>query len=221
MKIYAAMSAIMAESEPIAKSRKNQTQGYSFRGIDEVYEALQGIMAKHKVFSLPTVVDQIREERTSKSGGLNIYSILRIKYTFYAEDGSSVEAVVVGEGMDSGDKASNKGMSVAHKYALLQAFAIPTREAKDPENDSHDLVPGANPSQGVPLKAVPSEPGSYVIPVGTHKDKRLDQIGQHDLNSWVNYWKDKKLDGAMAEAVKEAAKYLDFVQRPASGMAKR
>jgi ribosomal 50S subunit-associated protein YjgA (DUF615 family) len=43
--------------------------------------------------------------------------------------------------MDSGDKASNKAMAVGHKYALLQLFAIPTEEQKDPEYDSHDVKP--------------------------------------------------------------------------------
>jgi hypothetical protein len=43
--------------------------------------------------------------------------------------------------MDSGDKAANKAMAVGHKYALLQALAIPTTEPKDPENDSHEVSP--------------------------------------------------------------------------------
>jgi hypothetical protein len=62
-----------------------------------------------------------------------------MKYTFYAKDGSSISAVVIGEGMDSGDKASNKAMAVALKYALLQVFCIPTEDTKDPDADSHDL----------------------------------------------------------------------------------
>lgn len=197
MKIYNAMTAVMADAEPIAKDRQNKGQGYAFRGIDDVYAALQAVMVKHKVFSLPTVLEQIREERTSKSGGLNIYSILKIKYTFYTDDGSSVEAVVIGEGMDSGDKASNKGMSVAHKYALLQAFAIPTKEAKDPEHDSHDLDPGdkgdSAPPTGkpVPLKAVP-DPGDYKFTCGKHsKDgKSMKDLGQHGVDAWLRSMKD-------------------------------
>jgi hypothetical protein len=66
--------------------------------------------------------------------------MLKMQYTFFADDGSSVKAVVMGEGMDSGDKASNKAMAVAHKYAIVQMFAIPTEDDKDPENDSHETV---------------------------------------------------------------------------------
>lgn len=139
--IYKKMPLIMAEVGPIEKARRNAQQGYDFRGIDDVYQALQTIMAAHGVFSLPTVLEDRTEERTTKAGSALIYRILKIRYDFYAEDGSAVPAVVIGEGMDSGDKASNKAMSVAEKYALLQAFKIPTREAKDPENDSHDVAP--------------------------------------------------------------------------------
>jgi len=139
--IHMAMAAVMADVGHISKDRKNVQQGYNFRGVDDVYQALQVIMAKHGVFSLPTILGERSEERTTKSGGSLIYRVLTIKYTFYAFDGSSVDCSVVGEGMDSGDKASNKAMSVADKYALLQAFKIPTAEAKDPENDDHDIDP--------------------------------------------------------------------------------
>jgi hypothetical protein len=129
----------MEDITAIGKSKKNVAQGYQFRGIDDVYNEIHEILTKHKVFTVPEVVQETHEERPTKSGGLSIYRILKIKYKFYSDDGSSVEATVIGEGMDSGDKASNKAQSVAHKYALLQVFCIPTEDAKDPELDSHDL----------------------------------------------------------------------------------
>lgn len=139
--IYAAMSNIMAEVGAVAKNRNNTQQHYTFRGVDDVYQALQLIMAKHGVISLPTVIAERTEERTTKTGSALIYRVLTIRYDFYARDGSTVPATVIGEGMDSGDKASNKAMSVADKYALLQAFKVPTAEAKDPENDSPQPAP--------------------------------------------------------------------------------
>jgi hypothetical protein len=134
--IYQKISAVMSEIEAIGKDRKNQQQNYSFRGIDDVYNELHPLLAKHGIFSVPEVLEQSRAEKPNKSGGLLLYSILKIRYTFFAEDGSSIQATVVGEGMDSGDKASNKAMAVAHKYALMQLFAIPTEESKDPEDES-------------------------------------------------------------------------------------
>jgi len=137
--IFEKIPAIMADMQAIGKNRKNEAQKYSFRGVDDVYNEAHDVFTKHKVFTVPTVLDAHHEERKSRSGGVLIYRIYTIKYTFYAEDGSFIEATVVGEGMDSGDKAGNKAMSVAHKYALLQVLLIPTDEPKDPENESHQV----------------------------------------------------------------------------------
>jgi hypothetical protein len=135
------ISAIMSDITYISKDRKNANQGYQFRGIDDIYNELHSIMSKHMVFTVPEVIEEKSEERQSRSGGTLIYRILKIKYTFYCEDGSNISAIVIGEGQDSGDKASNKAMAVAHKYALLQVFCIPTDELKDPENDSPESLP--------------------------------------------------------------------------------
>lgn len=137
--IYEAIPKVMADIDPVAKSKENRQQGYKFRGIDDVYNEVHSILAKHQVFTVPEVLSAESEERKSSSGSTLIYRRLRIKYRFYAVDGSYIEAIVVGEGMDSGDKASNKAMAVAHKYALLQVLAIPTAEDKDPEHDSHQV----------------------------------------------------------------------------------
>ena len=139
--VFSAIVAVMQDVEHIGKNRQNEAQRYKFRGIDDVYNALHSILAKHGVFSVPTVLEDRHEERLSKSGSANIYRVLKIQYRFFAKDGSFFDAVVIGEGMDSGDKASNKAMAVAHKYALLQVFAIPTEEEKDPEVDSHEVQP--------------------------------------------------------------------------------
>lgn len=140
MLIHEKIIAIIKDVEPIAKSRKNPQQGYMFRGIDDVYLALQGLFAKHGVFSVPEVLEDSSEERISPKGSLIIWRRLKIKYTFFAADGSFFSAITLGEGMDSGDKASNKAMSAAHKYALLQIFCIPTDEPKDSENESPEIA---------------------------------------------------------------------------------
>lgn len=151
-KIFAAMNGIMADVGPITKGRTNQSQNYKFRGIDDVYEALQAVLAKHQVFTTSTILDQRHEERTTAKGTVLIYRVLTIRWTFWAIDGSNVSTETIGEGMDSGDKASNKAMSVAHKYAFIQAFSIPTVEPKDPENDSHDIQPKNAAQQTQPLQ---------------------------------------------------------------------
>jgi len=140
-KIFEAISAVMTDITAVTKSKRNTHQGYDYRGIDDVYNELHAILARHKVFSVPEVIAERSEERTSKSGSTTVYRILTINFHFYTDDGSFVTARMIGEAMDSGDKASNKAMSVAQKYAFLQVFCIPTRELKDPEHDDHEIKP--------------------------------------------------------------------------------
>ena len=139
--IYKAINNVMSEIGAIGKNQRNQQQGFMFRGIDAVMNAISPALIKHKVFVVPEVLEQTREERQTKTGSSLIYSVCKMKYTFYAEDGSFVEAVVVGEGMDSGDKATNKAMSIAFKYACFQVFCIPTEEMKDPDEECHEVEP--------------------------------------------------------------------------------
>lgn len=136
MNIYQSITKILEEVPAIGKNKRNTTQNFMFRGIDDVMNTFQPLLAKHKVFIVPQVLEQTREERQTSKGGTLLYSICKIKYIFYAEDGSSIEAIVVGEGMDSGDKATNKAMAIAMKYAMFQVFCIPTEEMKDPEGDT-------------------------------------------------------------------------------------
>lgn len=147
--IYQSIADIMQEVPSISKEKTNKQQGFKYRGIDDVMNAFQPILAKHKVFIVPEVINQAREERTTKNGGNLIYSICTIKFKFYAEDGSFVEAITIGEGMDSADKATNKAMAVAMKYAMFQVFCIPTEEMVDPDAET---PPDSNKPKAKPIK---------------------------------------------------------------------
>lgn len=134
--IYETITAVMAEIGAVGKDSRNEQQRFMYRGIDAVMNAINPALIKHKLFVVPEIMEQKREERHTAKGGNLIYSICTVKYTFYAEDGSSVSATVIGEGMDSGDKATNKAMSIAFKYACFQVFCIPTEEMKDPDAET-------------------------------------------------------------------------------------
>ena len=140
-KIHAAMLSVMREVGAIEKGSRNAQQGFMFRGIDAVYGALHRLMAKHGIYSTSEILSATREERTTAKGGLLAFSILHIRYRFITEDGSSVTTEVVGEGADYGDKATNKAMAIGHKYALLQAFLVPTEEIPDPDAESQEIAP--------------------------------------------------------------------------------
>lgn len=134
--IYGKIADCMRQLGAIGKTSKNAQQGFMYRGVDAVMNALNPVLTANHVFCVPEVLEQHREERQTRNGGNLIYSILKMCYTLYAEDGSSISATVIGEGMDSADKSSNKAMSVAYKYAMFQIFSIPTEEMADPDADT-------------------------------------------------------------------------------------
>ena len=155
--IYGLIGKAMKMVGAIGKESKNAQQGFMYRGIDAVYNALNPVMAELGLFICPEIIEQRREERTTKGGTVLTYSILTMKYTVYAPDGSNVSCTVVGEGMDSGDKASNKAMSVAMKYAMFQLFFIPT-EAVDPDAEVHtDVLPKGQNEKPVKPAEKPAE----------------------------------------------------------------
>jgi hypothetical protein len=137
--IYKAITGVMADVGAVGKNGVNRQQGFKFRSIDDVMNALHPAMVKNKVFTVPEILEQSRELKKTKNGTELIFSLCKIKYTFYAEDGSFVEAVVIGEGMDSGDKATNKAMAIAYKYACFQVFCIPTEEMIDPDSERPEM----------------------------------------------------------------------------------
>lgn len=134
--IYKSIIEVMKKVNAISKGRKNQQQGFSFRGIDDVMNELHATLAECGVFVVPCVLDEQRTTGKTKNCSDMFYTRQRISFTFYAEDGSHIDAVVIGEAMDTGDKASNKALSIGLKYALLQVFCIPTEEEKDPDANS-------------------------------------------------------------------------------------
>lgn len=137
--IYRAMVGILRDVDAIGKTEKNQAQGFMFRGIDTIMNELHSIFCKHGVFICPRVLDYQYLEKTNKSGGWMLQLFARVEFVFTAEDGSSVSMIGMGEAADSGDKSTSKAMSIALKYALLQAFLIPTAEEKDPDGQTHTL----------------------------------------------------------------------------------
>ena len=143
MIVYQKIAAITAELSKIgiSKDSKNQSQGYAFRGIDAVYGALSPLLAKHGLCILPRVKDRQVIERQNRQGTALFYVTLTVEFDFVAaEDGSKHTVITVGEAMDSGDKASNKAMSAAYKYAAFQAFCIPTEGDNDADSTTHEVV---------------------------------------------------------------------------------
>jgi ERF superfamily len=141
--VYEAIKNVMAEigTAGISKDRNNQQQGYKFRGIDDVYNALNPVLARHGLILLPKVLERSQVERQSSKGNTLIYTTLTVQFTAVAMDGSTAEIVTVGEAMDSADKSSNKAMAAAYKYAAMMLFCIPTEGDNDADATTHELAP--------------------------------------------------------------------------------
>lgn len=142
MKVYQAINKVQAALavEGISKDRSNQQQGYKFRGIDDVYNAMAPLLAKNGLCILPRVTSRECVERTNKNGTALFYVTIAAEFDFVcAEDGSKHTVITYGEAMDSGDKATNKAMSAAYKYACMQAFSIPTEGDNDADAHTHEV----------------------------------------------------------------------------------
>ncbi len=137
--IYRAIAGVIADVGSVAKDKINRQQGFKYRSVDDVFNALHPALAKNKVFIVPRILEQTREISTTKNGTKMTLVICKIKFTFYAEDGSFIESVIIGEGLDTGDKATNKAMAVAYKYACFQVFCIPTEDMVDPDAERPEL----------------------------------------------------------------------------------
>jgi hypothetical protein len=163
LSIYRAIPKIMLEMEAVSKEKTNKDQGYKFRGIEDVYKALQKIMAKHSVFTSPHIVSVEEINVVSSRGNKGVRVKVRYEYFFFCEDGSFITADSIGEGIDYGDKAYNKAASIAHKYALLQVFCIPTEDIEDPDKESHDIIePKKQVVSAMPKKEAPKQDSNLV-----------------------------------------------------------
>jgi hypothetical protein len=142
--VYQLIAAVSAELavDGISKSRNNLQQNYKFRGIDDVYNAMAPILAKHGLVILPRILTRACIERATKTGGVLFYVTVEAEFEFVsAHDGSKHAVRTFGEAMDSGDKATNKAMSAAYKYAAFQTFCIPTEGDHDADAQTHDVAP--------------------------------------------------------------------------------
>jgi hypothetical protein len=137
--IFELLPKIIGEISAVGKDHKNQLQGYKFRSVDDVYNVVNPLLGKYNVCVLPKYQIIKDEVGVNHKGTQQKTVILKGEYNFYAPDGSNLQVVTFGEAMDTSDKAYNKAMSTAYKYALFQTFCIPTEEEKDTEFQSLPL----------------------------------------------------------------------------------
>src|SRR5262245_37408034 len=153
--IYRLIPEIMKAIGAVGKEGTNKQQGYKFRSIEDVMNAAHPVLATHGVFCAPEVISHESQDRQSFNREGEAKTSIRvsalIRHTFWASDGSSVPVVTLGEGIDSFDKASNKAMSFAYKYAMCELFCIPTEDFAEGDKDSPPAGAKANGQPVVPV----------------------------------------------------------------------
>jgi hypothetical protein len=132
------IQTVMSEVQGLAKTDRNQAQGFNFRGIDAVMNAVGPALRKAGGFVVPSVVDKSSEVQPSRNGGSLQVVRLTVAFTIVGSEGDPITGTVAAEAFDSGDKATAKAMSVAFRTFLLQVLCLPTDEP-DPDASSYEL----------------------------------------------------------------------------------
>ena len=141
MTVQDALNAVMRDVQAVGKHERNNHQGFNFRGIDAVLNAVGPAFREHGVIALPRILSadyqqiEIGAKRT-----LSGHVRLTVEYTFTGPEGDALSCTVAAESMDSGDKATAKAMSVAYRTALLQVLCLPTDEP-DPDSHTYERAP--------------------------------------------------------------------------------
>lgn len=177
--IYAKMLAVKEDIGSVGKDQRNSGQGWNFRGIDQFVNALHPILNKHGVGVLPEVIQHAEPKfiTNEKTGKKSKNTQVTMKYTFFAEDGSTVSATIPAEGVDPGDKGTNKALSAAFKYCLIQTFCVPTEDMAeaDRENVTIDGASGKTSAKKTPTKtAAEKAPAAKSF----RKPKIVDKAGE-------------------------------------------
>ena len=171
--VQMAWSAVMEDVQAIRKGERNKQQGFNFRGIDTVMNAVGPVLRKHRVAVVPTPED-ITLTTYQTSGGTTMHSaVVKMRYTIHGPAGDTIVGGAYGEAADAGDKAVSKAESVAYRVFLLQGLTIPTDET-DPDAETHQRAstrsgpaPVSTPSHG----AGPVNPAAHAF---TEAANRLD-----------------------------------------------
>jgi len=122
----------------VGKDSQNTSQNYSFRGIDDVMAAVHSAFAQVGIVMTPTIENMEWSTVQTKNGTNMNRVVMTVRFDFHCDGGGLLHATTVGEAHDTADKAANKAMSAALKYALVQTLMIPTKQLLDEADFDHE-----------------------------------------------------------------------------------
>lgn len=134
----AAIVSLMEAVRSVGKGQRNDSQGFQFRGIDDVLNAVGPAIRDCHITVKPRVQEIKHEVRALRGDRTINHYIVRVDYDFQVPHGEVHTVEAAGEAMDSGDKGLSKAQSVAYRTALIQMLALPTGE-RDPDKDTYEI----------------------------------------------------------------------------------
>lgn len=207
--IHELMPLVKSEIGHIGKNGKHP-QGYKFRKIEDVLDAVAPIFGRHKITTTMNCCDiqssTTTEDKFNTQGvkcGTRIMNrvVCRVIVSLFAPDGSSLECSGVGEAIDYNDgRASNKAMAAGWKYAVALGLAIPFEGIDDNETTT---------------EPAPKQPTTAPAPATTTPDSELDPRTDalevplndpclpHQRETIIRYW---QLTNRTVEQLKEFLK---------------
>lgn len=225
-RVYAAIANVAADlsKDGITKDRKNQQQGYQFRGIDDMYNAISHLLARHGLAILPRVLTRKQVERSTKNGGSLFWTFVEVEFDFVSVvDGSKHTAKTFGEAMDTADKSTNKAMSAAYKYVVMQTFCIPTEGDNDADATTHEVAPkppGQSPKPASKAAAKPAAKAPVASMTSEQRERLIELSSQMSRPVFADFCKQvtgRPPDKNMTEV--EAAKLIKALDDELRGAA--
>jgi len=142
---------------------------YTFASEAALIRAIRPHLVDLGIIVFPVAMEDLEaEDFESKAGAVIHRQRIRVTWRFaHAPSKTGIEIVTLGEGMDIGDKATPKAMTIALKYALRQALLIETGD--DPDYSASETYEratvGARHGRGhLAEKTAPKKPGRPLSP---------------------------------------------------------
>lgn len=150
-KILKQIPLCIGSIKAVGRNHVNSSQGFKFRSINDVFDAVNIVFAEHGVTIEPQYQIVRDEVGLNRKGDPQRIVLLKGVFKLYADDGSFIQVETFGEGIDPGDKAFYKAQTGSLKYCLFQTLQIPTNDAIDPDATGQEIGNSAEPVKTVDL----------------------------------------------------------------------
>lgn len=155
--IYKLIPQVMAKVGVIGKNQQATGGGtFAYRGVDDVYQALQPALIEAGVCIIPRVLEQSVVDSKTSTGKWTQLATVRMAWRMFAPDGSHIEAITAGAATDGQGRALAQAQSDAFKQCIFKALCIPVAGENDAEKN---LEPLAEPNGEAPTQQAEPQDG--------------------------------------------------------------